>query len=763
MNSSKTVAVTAALTLFSGSPGAADPDQAAKQLETVEIIADSPLMVSGMPVDKIPAPVQTVSAKDLDSHQSLSVADYIRWKLGSVTVNDAQNNPFQPDVQFRGFTASPLLGLPQGMSVYVNGIRFNEPFGDTVNWDLIPENAVEQMTLHSGSNPVYGLNTLGGAIAMRTKTGFSAPGHTIELAGGSWGRHWQELSSGWNNGSIGYFVDLKSFMEDGWRDFSPTDVKQGFGTFSWQDERSRLNLTLSANNNTMIGNGALPYQLYRQDYQAIFTHPDRTTNRLFLAALDGSSWLTDNLELSGNVYFRQNRVKTFNGDDSDFERCDDGTGLLCDEDGAQVDDINGNAIPAPNAQHLATNNTSYTRQRSFGGSLQSAWEQDFAGMHNRLVTGGSFDEGIIHFGSDTEVATLTADRGTVGTGWLVGESRVRVHGHVRHHGLYFSDSLAVTEQLTLTAAGRYNLSFVRLDDRYGTDLNGFHKFERFNPSAGLTYAFLPEIGFYGNYSESNRAPTPVELTCSNPEAPCKLPNAFLSDPPLNQVVAKTWEAGLRGKLTQFLNAKIDWNAGLFQTENHDDILFITSGRLTNQGYFDNVGITRRRGIELGLTSEWDRARFGVNYTLLDATFRTPFLANSPNNPAADEEGRIRIQRGDRLPGVPRHQIKVYADVEVVQGLTLGANMIFNSGQFFRGDEANVSQPLKEYALFNLHGEYRFNPHVALFARIDNLFDKRYNTFGLYGDANDVLPGYTDTRFVGVGAPRAGWVGVKLSL
>jgi iron complex outermembrane receptor protein len=748
---------------------AAENEDGSVNLGTVEIVGETPLMVSGVPAEKIPSPVQTATSKQLDDYQSFSLADYMRWNFASVNVNDAQNNPFQPDVQFRGFTASPLLGLPQGLSVYVNGIRFNEPFGDTVNWDLIPEGAIERMTLHSGSNPVYGLNSLGGAISMRTKTGFSAPGHTLEVAGGSWGRHWQEITSGWNNGTVGYFVDLKSFYEDGWRDNSPTDVKQGFGTFSWQNERSKLNLTLASNNNRLIGNGALPLQLAKQDPEAIFTHPDRTITRLFLASLDGSTWLTDHFELSGNAYFRQNRIKTFNGDDSDFEECEDeaNEGFLCEEEGDEeeiVEDVNGGNVLASDAVEGATNNTSQTNQRSYGGSLQGAFEHEMFGMHNRIVAGGSYDEGRIHFSSDTELASLTDDRGTIGSGVLVGESRVRVHAHVRHHGIYFSDTLSVTDKLAVTAAGRYNLSFVRLDDQYGEDLNGFHKFERFNPSAGLTYAFLPEFTAYGSYSESNRAPTPVELTCANPEAPCKLPNAFLADPPLDQVVAKTWEAGFRGEFARLWGGNINWNAGLFQTENHDDILFISSGNLTNQGYFDNVGTTRRRGIELGLSGAFERVRFGINYTLLDATFRTPFLASSPNNPSADDNGQIQVEKGDRVPGLPKHMLKVSTDVEVVKGLTVGVNMIYNSGQYFRGDEANLNKPLEEYAVFNLHGEYRFNKHVALFSRIDNLFDKRYYTFGLYGEADEVLgDSFTDPRFVGIGSPRAGWVGLKLSL
>jgi iron complex outermembrane receptor protein len=754
--------------MATGTAAAEEPNGGAVDMKAVEVVGESPLTVTGVPVSKIPSPVQSVSSEDLDRKQSISLPDYMRRYLGSVTVNDVQNNPFQPDVQFRGFTASPLLGLPQGLAVYVNGIRFNEPFGDTVNWDLIPEGAIDRMNLHSGSNPVYGLNSLGGAISMKTKTGFSAPGHNLEVYGGSWDRHSEEISSGWNDGTFGYFVDLRSFEEAGWRDFSPTDVKQGFGTFSWQGERSNLDLTLAGNDNNLFGNGAIPAQLARLDRNAIFTHPDRTDTNLFLASLNGSTWLTDRLELSANAYFRQNRIRTFNGDDTDFEECEDeaNEGLLCEEEGGEEEvavDVNGQPIRASDAVESATNNTSRTNQQSYGGSLQLAWEEDFLGMHNRLVGGGSYDEGHVNFGSDTELATLTPSRGTVGSGIFVDESRVRVRSDVAHHGVYLSDSLSVTDQLTLTAAGRWNLSHIDLHDRYGTDLNGSHRFERFNPSGGLTYEFLPELSAYGSYSESNRAPTPVELTCADPEDPCKLPNAFVADPPLKQVTAKTWEAGLRGKFSRVLDGKVNWNFGLFQTENLDDIIFISSGRLTSQGYFDNVGKTRRRGIELGLNGEFERVRLGLNYTLLEATFRTPFLANSPNNPSA-EDGVIQVEKGDNIPGLPKHMVKLYADVVVYEGVSVGADLIYNSGQYFRGDEANLNRPTAEYAVFNLRAEYRYDEHFALFGRLDNLFDERYETFGLYGEADEVLGDrFTDPRFIGVGAPRAGWVGVKLSL
>lgn len=172
------------------------------------------------------------------------------------------------------------MGLPQGLSTYVNGVRFNEPFGDSVNWDLIPQGAIDSMALYS-SNPVYGLNTLGGSIAIKTKTGFSSPKHQIEVYGGSFGRIAQELTTGWNNGTWGYFLDLNHFEEDGWRDFSPTKADRAFGTLSWRGDKGSLDLTLGGNDNNMRGNGATPIQLLNENHKAIFTHYDETITRMF--------------------------------------------------------------------------------------------------------------------------------------------------------------------------------------------------------------------------------------------------------------------------------------------------------------------------------------------------------------------------------------------------------------------------------------------------------------------------------------------------
>ncbi|MEQ1740692.1 MAG: TonB-dependent receptor plug domain-containing protein, partial [Methyloglobulus sp.] len=461
-------------------------EQDAVELEAVEVVGVTPLQGSGVSADKIAANLQTVNANQLKKAQTISLSDYINRYLGSVSVNEAQNNPLQPDIYYRGFVASPLLGLPQGLSTYVNGVRFNEPFGDSVNWDLIPQGAIDSMALYPGSNPVYGLNSLGGSISIRTKTGFSAPHHQVEVYGGSWDRHSEELTTGWNNGTWGYFLDLHHFEENGWRPFSPSKADQAFGTLSWRGDKGSLDLTLGGNDNRLRGNGAAPVQLQALDRKAVFTHPDQTVTRMFFSELEGNYDLTNDIQLSGNAYFRQNRIKTFNGDDSDFAQCeidDPATAeneslYLCNDAGELAKDINLKPIQPGDDVEGATNNTSATQMRSRGGTLQATFNQDLFAHQNNLVVGVSYDNANVHFASDTELARLTDDRGTVGSGIFVDESKVRLHTNTSTVGVFLTDSFSITDKFTATIGGRYNYSHINMEDQYINDpeknLNGSH-------------------------------------------------------------------------------------------------------------------------------------------------------------------------------------------------------------------------------------------------------------------------------------------------
>jgi iron complex outermembrane recepter protein len=246
--------------------------------------------------------------------------------------------------------------------------------------------------------------------------------------------------------------------------------------------------------------------------------------------------------------------------------------------------------------------------------------------------------------------------------------------------------------------------------------------------------------------------------------PCRLPNAFLADPPLAQVVAHTLEAGVRGTFRE-VGRRFSYDLTVFQTTNNDDILFISSGMVANQGYFANVGETRRQGIEADLTGsqkvgKGSRIEWGLHYTLTDAKFESPFTALSATHPDA-VNGSISVPTGAHIPSIPLHMGKVAVTYVSGFGLSAGVNVIADSGQYYRGDEANRLPEIPGYVLVSARAEYHVWRPLSVFVLVDNIFDARTSTFGVLGDATEVFPSYADPRFQGPGAPRAAWGGVDL--
>jgi iron complex outermembrane receptor protein len=749
-------------------PPGQDPDEPIPAGEIIIVTATTPLHGSHLPRDHVPANVQTVSADDLADHKSLDLSAYAGEALGSVHLNDVQANPLQSDVQYRGFLASPLLGAPQGLSMYLDGVRLNEPFGDTINWDLIPSNAIRSINLIPGSNPIFGLNTLGGALSLETKTGFSDPGVEGTLLYGSWGRKLARASAGAHGERFGIFAAAQVFDEDGWRDGSPTRSEHGFVAASYRDAGTTADLSLIGANTRLTGNGPLPEQQLAMDRTAFFTAPDRTENRLFMASLRAERPLSDHLRLSGVAYLRTNRTRTVNGDQHDWAECTATPGALCstDDDGNETPVRDPAGMPvAFNQDDNAANNRTDTRQTSYGAAAQLAVDAPVAERENHLFVGADARQSRIRFRSQTTVGALDDDRVVSDAGFLDPASPIAVDSTVADFGVYATDTFSIRPDLFLTLSARFNLTQLSLEDRLGNDLTGDHSFDRINPAAGISYQPRRWLGGYASYSESSRAPTAVELTCASPTDPCRLPNAFLSDPPLAQVVARTVELGVRGTARPS-DVTLDYDLAAFHTVNSSDILFISSGMVANQGYFANVGDTRRQGIEADLTA---RARIGglrvegsVHYTFIAATFQTPFTAPSALHPDA-VDGMIDVPAGAHLPSVPRHVVKLGGNVRSAFGLSAGVNVIANTGQYLRGDEANRLPPVPGYAVVNARIAYRVGSHASVFLLANNLFDAGYSTFGVLGDATGVLgPAYDSPRFLGVGAPRAAWLGVDLN-
>jgi outer membrane receptor protein involved in Fe transport len=754
-------------------PAPSPPPPAVSPIYQTIVTATTPLHGSGLPLDHVPSNVQTATGGGIAKTLSLDLSQYMNQSMGSVHVNDVQNNPLQPDLQYRGFLASPLLGAPQGLSVYMNGVRLNEVFGDTVNWDLLPQSAIRTLNLMPGSNPLFGLNTLGGALSLETKTGFSDPGAEVRLSGGSFDRRLVGVQVGAHGERLAYYFAADMFKEDGWRAYSPTEAARALLATTYRSAGTTVDLTLSAAESDLNGNGPAPVQLLAQDWRAIFTHPDRTKNRLTLATLRGEQVLSPHARLSGVAYVRRNRTTTFNGDQGEWARCQDpaSAAFVCsgDDDGDQtpVTDAAGQGVPYDAVRpYDASDNTTATTQYGYGLAAQLAVDKPVAARENHAFAGASVDEGRADFTAQTALARLSPTRGTLPTDIVDPASLVAVDSLTRRLGVYASDTFSLRPDLFLSLSARYNLSTLTLEDRLGDDLSGHHRFQRLNPAAGLSYQPRRWLGAFGGYSESTRTPTPLELTCANPDAPCRLPNSFLSDPPLEQVVARTFEVGVRGRFER-LSTTLSYDVAAFRTTNDDDIIFISAGAVTNLGYFSNVGQTRRQGVEAGLTGRQllgaaGRVEWSLRYTWLDATFQTTFDAPSPNHPDADDEGSVEVTAGARLPGVPRHLGKATVTWVWANRLSVAANVVAQSSQVRRADEANLLDRVPGFAVLDLRASYDIATAATVFLKVSNVFDTRYSTFSVLGDASTVLgPGYDNPRFNGPGAPRAAWAGLVL--
>jgi iron complex outermembrane receptor protein len=740
-------------------PSVALAENKAEILETgtIDVVSTTPLPSVGATIDQVPANVQAASAKAMGEQHSLEMTEYMNANLGSVTITEGQNNVYMPDVNFRGFTATPLMGAPVGLSVFMDGVRINEPFGDGVNWGAVPQSAISSINLIPGSNPVFGLNTLGGALSIHTKSGAQYPGFAIEATAGSWGRKGVNFEYGGEQDELDWFFTGNFVDENGWREHSTSNVNQLFGKVGWQNDTTDFDLSILASDNRLEGVQALPGSWGLTEEEG-YTFPDRNDSSVTMINLEGSHWLSDDKLLAGNVYFRRSRIHNFASNVNDDYN-------LLDAD--------------PDNDHEGFNEGSTTDQQGYGFTFQFSDTAPLWELPNQFTVGVSFDGGRSNYKSfEQEVDEFEDDRTANSDEEF--EMETDVIGRNEYYGVFFTDTLSLTDKLHLTASGRYNYIKVKIRDEMEADgatgkfVTGTtsdeveHHFNRFNPAIGLNYNPSKAMMFFGGYNEGMRAPTPIELACADPEVPCRLPTDFLADPPLDPVVAKTWEGGMRGRLA----GDWQWSATGFYSTLHDDIQFISAGTAANVGYFKNVGKTRRKGVELGLHGKIDKLSLAANYTFLRATFESDVTFNSPSNSSANGADEITARPGDRLPGLPDHALKLRAAYDVTPDFTVGVNMLSFAGVYARGDENNEDENGKVagYTIFNMDANYRLNSNWSAFAKVNNVFDKEYATLGVLGVNAFNTPdrsfntageaGWADEQFRSPGAPRAAWVGVR---
>lgn len=723
-------------------------------LSEVKVINTSPLPGIGIEKYKLPYEVQSVDSQTIQKSGSRTLSEFMNENLTGVNVNDIQGSPYQSDVTYRGMRASATLGASQGLSVYMDGVRMNQPFGDVVNWDMFPEAAIDTVTLIPGSNPMYGLNTLGGALAFTTKSGLTTQGNELTTSYGSYGRikldttHGGKSSDGWHR-----FVALSAFKENGWRDHSEGNLQNLFVKIGRTQEDTNWDVSYMFGNSKLHGNGLTPSTNYGElgsasfsntsngyyegNRASVYTWPDQTVNKSHVLSFNMQRILDANTELATTAYVKYGTQSRLGGDVEWGATSNEAEGVI---------------------------NRNSSKQTTLGVATNLTRILD----SHQITTGASLERSKIRYrASQTDFETagcdISSDREVSITGCGSEQFTAGVKGTTTAFGTYLADTYQLTEKTYVTVAGRFNQTRVAntltsytsgVDD--GSASESF-TYRKFNPSLGITHQF-GQLTVFGNWAQSNRAPTVMELGCADKTVGCVLPTGLQADPYLKQVVSQTIEAGMRWKNDLGYNLSLS----AYRTINKDDIVFLLSNT-SGLGYFDNFGKTQYVGVDINANKSWGAWQLNTTYSYIQATYESSGELLGVDNREMD------ITPGTRMAGIPLHKLKMHLDWSATEKWKLGTSMIVSSSIVTQGNEdGNITDgvsgnaKVKGYAIFNLNTNYTVQKGFEVFGKIDNVFNRRYETYAMMGENN--LYSSTDqtlSKFVAPGAPRTYMAGLRL--
>ena len=544
----------------------------------VNIISVTPVQGSGLNIDRVPGKVQSINRQQVGKKKNFSITETLNREASGISLFNLNSSPMQNDINFRGYVGGPLLGTAQSIAVYQNGMRVNESFGEVVQWDLVPDFAINNMQIFAGGDPIFGQNAIGGAITMEMKNGFNFQGANLTTSGGNYGRTNEVLEYGDQYGDFGVYIGANFNYDNGYREHSESYLNTVFGDLRYRpDEDTEIFFNFGQAFTDLRGNGAVPLTLMDlEGRDAVYTYPDNTHNKNYYANFGGNQILSDRLSIQGNIYYRHMERRAYNGDE--FEAGDCGAqfdftvgnadNLLCSElevGGASEEfilDASGKTINYASLgleleddeneiESIGAINRSNTKQNQMGLNFQSTYDSNLYSKTNTLITGITYEYSHNSFGSSTELGILQTDRGVQGTGVLLSQDAegenlfiTNIEATTHNVALYGSNTIDVDEVTSLNISGRWNWASLKMDDQYGTALDGHHFFNRFNPGIGITRKY-GNTSVYATYKESSRTPSVAELGCADPDQPCRLPNSFQADPPLDQVVNRNIEIGAR--------------------------------------------------------------------------------------------------------------------------------------------------------------------------------------------------------------------------
>jgi len=685
----------ALVVLWARSGAGQQPDTVPQDTATL-----APLVVTGTRLPTIHEVVRgltgrtaTLNAADLDARGVQTLADALE-ELPGVTTSDELGAPAQLDVTLRGFQVSPTVGLPQGITVYMDGVRLNEPDANEVNFDLLPLEQVQRVDVVYGPSVLLGRNSLGATVNLVTRRG-TAPGRReIEVSAGSFGRYEVKLDAGDRRGVWDYYVGARYEHEDGWRQATRSRIGTLFAKVGLEAGAWDATLGYSGADNRILEAGSLPENLVDTRPDSNFTGGDYFAPTAHLLALNAQRRV-GTAELAVNLFGRA----------------------------LNTDQFNVNAAP-PNSRER-------NHERIGGGAVQLAGTTRLAGRPVRWFSGvdGSSSHTVVGL-----YAVPSAGRDSLTDS---------VRSNEVDLGVFVGASWELAPSLAATLVGRYDYIHLPFEDLLDAAQNGMNVFHRVSPRFGLSWTGLANQEVYASVSRGFRPAALVELACSDAAAACALPFALGPDPALRPVVATTSELGwhLQRPVRGFTAS-----ADGYWTDVRDDIFFVAP--TANAGYFQNIGATRRAGVEasIGWTGAHG-AHYYANYGYTTATFETGAVLSTGRAP-----GNETIVPGDRLPMVPAHRVNAGAAIPVLRNVVrarLDARYV--GRQYLRGDEANVAARLPDYTIVDAALELDLGRY-DLRVMVPNLLDRRFVTFGTFAQ-NPTVAGAPVQRFLTPGQPR----------
>ena len=689
------------------------PPQSVEASEEIVVVGRLPQLP--LPPSSVPAAVHVVDGAELQRSGLRSLPESLAANLAGLSLSDEQGNSYQPDLSLRGFQATSVTGVPQGVSVFVDGVRVNEPTAEEINFDLLPTEDLERIEVMPGPSVLFGRNTLAGAINLITRRGHEGAGAFAEVSAGSAGLRKYTARFAGRKGPVDFYLSGAQTQEDGWRQATDARVSKLFAKLGFREGPSDVALSYQHVDNRISQAGPLPPAELSRDPATNYTAGDFFAPRLDHLALNARRDLGANLAVSVNGFGRFLRVEQFN------------------------------------VNLVAENTRLFSRTASAGATLQLDRTAPLFGRSNVATAGIEYSH------SDVEVKVF--DEPDLDTD--IRDRQDAVAGYLRDTFQLARGALREGDELILTGAVRWDFIRHRIADqsppRAGReDASGVPAFRRLDPLIGLNYNFSRDHGIYASWSQGFRAPALLELTCAGPAAICPGLQAGTSpDPPLQPVRAVSYEIGARTRPLGWLSAQ----ASAYRIDVLDDIFSISPAGNTGV-YFQNVGRTHRQGVEAtlrGKLAEWIDAT--LSYAFTDARFDEEVVIATPRRTAdcAAPPCTERVRAGSEFPLVPRHRARAGVDLHPFRWLSVSLSGAFVGAQRLRGDEENVAPRLDPY--FSLDGGVRVEAGgFAAWIRFTNLLDARYSTFGTFAP-NPKVPGAPVEPFLTPGRPFQAFAGV----